>query len=188
MSAELRQIKEGIQRLANTFGKDYVSTVDCNVTAINEANRTCTVEPITTSLATGFNEVALTADPNDGFICYPEIDSTVRVAVTNKGDKYVLQFSDLSKVRITVGNSEIVIQDTSIMFNDGTLGGLVKLNDLTTKLNNLENKVNAIITTFNAHTHVASSFGTPTTPPPSLIVGTLTPTQTTDIENTKIKQ
>jgi hypothetical protein len=187
MSAELRQIKEGIQRLANTFGKDYVSTVDCNVTAVNESNRTCSVEPITTSLATGFNEVALTADPNDGFICYPEIDSTVRVAVTNKGEKYILQFSDLSKIRITIGNSEIVVKDSDITFNDGNLGGLVKLNDLITKLNNLENKVNAIISTFNSHTHIGN-LGAPTAPPTIPISGTLTPTQKTDLENTKIKQ
>ena len=55
------------------------------------------------------------------------------------------------------------------------------------KLNAIENKVNTIITTFNAHTHVASSFGAPTTPPPSPVVGTLTPTQVNELENKKVK-
>jgi len=188
MSSELRQIKEGIQRLAGTFGKDYVSTVDCDVTAVNESNRSCSVTPLTTSLVTGFDEVFLCADPNDGLICYPEIGSTVRVAVTNKGEKYVLQFSDLQKLRITIGESELTVVDGTIYLGDGSYGGLVKVNDLISKLNNLENKVNDLLNTFNLHTHVASAFGSPTTPPPTPVIGLLTPTIVSDLENNAIKQ
>jgi len=188
MSSELRQIKEGIQRLAGTFGKDYISTVDCDVTAVDEANRSCSVTPLTASLATGFDEVFLCADPNDGLICYPEIGSTVRVAVTNKGEKYVLQFSDLQKLRITIGQSELTIIDGTIYLGDGSLGGLVKSKDLVSKLNALENKVNDLLNAFNLHTHVASSLGSPTTPPPTPVVGVLTPTNATDLENNAIKQ
>ena len=188
MSSELRQIKEGIQRLAGTFGKDYVSTVDCDVTDVNEANRSCSVTPLTTSLSTGFDEVFLCADPNDGLICIPEIGSTVRVAVTNKGEKYILQFSDLQKLRITIGQSELTVVDGTIYLGDGSLGGLVKSNDLLSKLNALENKVNNVINSFNNHTHVASSLGSPTTPPPIPIVGNLTPTKISDLENNAIKQ
>lgn len=137
MSTHARNIKEGIQRLAGTFGKDYLSTVDCVVLDVNEQARTCSVKPVTTTAVTEFADVFLSANPNDGFICYPEIGSTIRVAVNNKGDKYVLQFSDLQKLRITTGETEIIVQDGEILLNDGTFGGLIKIDDLKTQIDNM---------------------------------------------------
>ena len=74
----------------------------------------------------------------------------------------------------------LVASDT-ITLNDGAYGGLVKVIDLVTKLNNLENKVNSIITAYNAHSHPGN--GLPTA---STITGSLIPTNRNDIENTKI--
>lgn len=89
-----------------------------------------------------------------------------------------------------VGSSVYVLQGVIIGYSDideiwlrGTqYGGLVRVSDLVDKLNALENKVNGIINTFNLHTHAGT--GSPPTP---TITGTLTPTQITDIENTKVQ-
>jgi hypothetical protein len=150
MSTHARNIKEGIQRLAGTFGKDYLSTVDCVVLDVNEQARTCSVKPVTTTAVTEFADVFLSANPNDGFICYPEIGSTIRVAVNNKGDKYVLQFSDLQKLRITTGETEIIVQDGEILLGDGSFNGLVKVDVLTTALNNLQTEINTLKTSITA--------------------------------------
>jgi len=137
MSTHARNIKEGIQRLAGTFGKDYLTTVDCVVLNVNEKARTCSVEPVSTTAITSFNDVYLSATPNDGLICYPEIGSTVRVALNNKGDKYVLQFGDLQKIRITTGQMEIIVQDGEVLLGDGSFGGLIKIDDLKTQIDKM---------------------------------------------------
>jgi hypothetical protein len=61
--------------------------------------------------------------------------------------------------------------------------------ELTTKLNNLENKVNDIVAKFNSHTHILTlSTGTGTAAPTTTKVpGTLTPTEQSEIENDKVK-
>ena len=67
-------------------------------------------------------------------------------------------------------------------------GGLVKVSDLVTKLNNLENKVNTIINTFNTHVHAGVTVGAGATAvTPTLVVGTLTPTTVNDLENALVK-
>lgn len=137
MSTHARNIKEGIQRLAGTFGKDYLTTVDCVVLSVDEQKRTCAVEPVSTTALTSFSEVYLSATPNDGLICYPEIGSTVRIALNNKGDKYVLQFGDLQKIRITTGQMEVIVQDGEVLLGDGSFGGLIKIDDLKTQIDNM---------------------------------------------------
>jgi hypothetical protein len=49
-------------------------------------------------------------------------------------------------------------QVDSIQFGDGSFDGLVKVIELTSKLNDLENKVNSMISVFNAHIHTATGF------------------------------
>jgi len=69
----------------------------------------------------------------------------------------------------------------------GEFGGLVKVVELTQKLNDLENKVNEIITTFVTHTHPVISTGAPTSPTSTPISGNLTISQREDIENINVK-
>jgi hypothetical protein len=75
-----------------------------------------------------------------------------------------------------------------IYLNGNDYGGLVEVGNLVTKLNNLENKVNDIIASFNSHTHSGVTVGsgvTGTGTPP--VTGNLTPTQKSDIENTTVQ-
>ena len=102
----------------------------------------------------------------------PEVNSIVVVSFLSDDSAYVSLVSKVSEVHL----------------NGKNFDGLVKVNDLVQKLNNLENKVNTIISTYNAHTHVASSFGTPTTTPVAPVTGTLTPTIKQDLENITILQ
>ena len=176
MSVYNRQIKEGIQRLAGTWGKDYVSVIEGQIISVDETTRTAIVKPLSGDYNADIT-VNLLACPNDGFILVPSVESTVIVAMTNKNDYFVVQFSDIDKVRITIGQFEILMTENELLLGDGSLNGLVKVSDLVTKLNNLENKINTIITWGLAVTPVPL----PPTPP-------LTPTIQSEIENTKIKQ
>ena len=50
-----------------------------------------------------------------------------------------------------------MIAETSIQFNDGSYGGMIKIDALVTRLNAIENKINAFALLFNAHTHTANN-------------------------------
>lgn len=174
MSVENRGIKEGIQRLAGTWGKDFVSIIESEVISVNEITRTAMVNPLSGDYSSNLT-VNLLANPNDGFVLIPSIGSTVIIAMTNKNDYFVVQFSDIDKVRITIGNFEILMTENELLLGDGSLNGLVKVSDLVTKLNNIENRLNII-----------GTWAATVTPP--LTVTPLTPTIQSELENTKIKQ
>lgn len=76
----------------------------------------------------------------------------------------------------------------NVIFNEGELGGMVKVISLTEKLNNIENLLNGFIDSYNTHTHPVTATGSPTGVPVVPETGTLTPTERTDIENKKIQQ
>lgn len=174
-----RSIISAVQKMTGTFNIDTVYLVTGNVSSIDEAAGTCSVEAISGKAATNIDNVEFQTVISDGLLIIPKIGSEVKVIFSKYTTPFIVQYSDIDKIYI---GAEYV------QFNEGNLGGMVKVIDLTTKLNNLENKVNAILSTFNSHTHTSGGAGSPTTPPIAPISGTLTPTQRADIENTLIKQ
>ena len=102
---------------------------------------------------------------SNGILLVPADSSIVVVAEINPNDYCIVLYSGIK----------------SIQFLDGTLGGLVEVMNLVTKLNNLETLLNGLIALYNAHVHTANN-----TPTVSLETTTLTPTVRADIENTKI--
>jgi hypothetical protein len=104
----------------------------------------------------------------------PTIDSFDKV------DKYYIQ---------PISNLYISAQNTQ--FNDGSNGGLVLVNPLVTKINNLENLVNNLITQYNGHSHLLTlTSGTGTAAATlSQETGTIAPiTKAADIQSTTITQ
>jgi hypothetical protein len=110
------------------------------------------------------------ASVDDGFLIQPEIESTVSVILSDFGEPYISQYSGIDK----------------ITFRGGDLGGLVKVAELTEKINNLENALNALFLKFNAHTHNVISVGAPSGPSILQETNNLVPTQRNEIENINI--
>ena len=75
-----------------------------------------------------------------------------------------------------------------VEFNGGGLGGLVKVMDLTTKLNNLEHLVIDLVTMYNTHTHSGGTISGYTGVPAILETGTLSLTNAEEITNDRITQ
>ena len=152
----------------------------CKVNSVDTSARTCEVTPLN-GKADLFDvrfqaELSLT----EGVFIEPKVDSTVLVAFINSVQAAVVLCSEVENIYIDTQGDTI--------FNGGTLDGMVKVGDLVTKLNNLENKVNDLVTWTSTHTHTGVTLGTASTGTAVGVVGTLTPTQQADIENTKIKQ
>lgn len=165
MSKDLRDALRSLVK-PNNDGFAKVCTVD----SVDLTTLTCYCVPLNEDA--DIINVRLMANIDNGFLLIPEVDSIVVVSFLSDDSAYVSLVSKVSEVHL----------------NGKNFDGLVKINDLVEKLNNLENKVNTIISTYNAHTHVASSFGTPTTTPVAPVTGTLTPTIKQDLENITILQ
>ena len=95
---------------------------------------------------------------------------------------------DVEGVEIVVKDKDtasVVVSEDGIVMNNGTLDGLVKINELTDKLNNLVKEVNAFIKTYNTHTHIGAH-GTTSTP--SATGTDVSDFKKSDYENEKVKQ
>jgi GTP cyclohydrolase III len=177
-----------IQKAAGTWLKDLVEFIPVTVVSVDEGAYTCVCKGLEDTDAQ-FEDVYLSAEPNDGLIQIPSVDSTVIVAQTRYNKTYVVMFSDITKVILVIGQSSLTITDGLFEFNGGDNFGMVLVSALVTKLNNLENKVNDLVTFTQTHTHTGVQTGGGTSgTTASPVTGTLTPTTRANIENTKITQ
>ena len=103
------------------------------------------------------------ADVDKQILLTPKVGSAVVVGSLS-GDytqMAVLQMDEVDSIKI--GSSDDACK---IELNGGELGGLVKIEELTSKLNELVEKFNSFVTGYNTHKHVESLGGT-TLPPAS---------------------
>lgn len=163
-----RSINLAIKKLAGTFSQQAVTFTTGEVDSVNVATRTCVV------LVDNGVELTckLMAQVGDGVLLIPSVGSTVLVAYSTYNNAYVVCYSDLD----------------TIWLKGDEYGGLVRVAELTTKLNNLENKVNALLASYNTHVHTGVTTGPGSSgPTPSQVSGTLTPTTATEISNPNVK-
>lgn len=192
------KLDEAIQHLAKTKDVSFFKSELCTVLSVtvNSNKKVISCESINSDSV--FSEVDLSAEDNDGFIMSPKVGSNVIIGFSSKVDPFVMMFSEIDKVILTAGNSEVYMDTSVIKMNGGDNGGMTKIDVLVNKLNTLENdmnalvlNINAIVTAFNAHTHNVTAVGSPTGPvigpaTPST-VAPIIPTVKLEIENTKVK-
>jgi hypothetical protein len=165
MSKELR---DSLRTLTTPNGNAYSKV--CTVDSVDLVNLTCYCIPINDDA--DITEVRLMANIDNGFLLIPEVNSIVVVSFLSDSSAYVSLVSKVSEIQLNGTNYD----------------GLVKVQELTDKLNNLENKLNDLITACSSQvvtlapsgTFPLASFFTSVTP--------LIPTQQIEIENQKVKQ
>ena len=174
--AKNRDIKEAVQKLAGTWNTNPLTVIVAKIVSVNDDEMTCTIDPLNDNSTVTIENVNLSAQPNDGFVCYPSVDSIVLVAYAPKLDPFILQFSDIDKCRITIEKCEYYIDKDGIKLHGDNFGGLVKVSDLVNKINRLE-------IFCNTHIHPVTAVGSPT----GVAVAPITPPTTIfDLENTKV--
>jgi tetrahydromethanopterin S-methyltransferase subunit B len=130
----------------------------------------CTVQPIDETLAK-IENVRLVAEESDaGFYPIPKVGSQVIVTLLGGTSAFISMFGELD----------------SIALRGDQYGGLIKIEELVTKLNNLENKVNSIINTLNSTVIPLAPSGTYPLSSNFASVSTLTTTNKSDLENDKV--
>lgn len=130
------------------------------VSSVDKSEKTCTISPL--EEGADIEGVLLNADPAEtGNIIYPADGSLIVALRIAEGVLCAVLFSKVDSVEI----------------NGNEFDGLVKVKELTDRLNALENA-------FNVHTHIlALTSGTGTAAPPA---NQLTPTIQSDIENATV--
>ena len=109
------------------------------------------VDGVTCSIRFGSQEIsgirlrASLSDNDRQILLVPKVDTAVIVGSLS---------GDLSEL-VVLKADEI----ESIEVNGGKLGGLINIDDLTDKLNELVNEVNALKNAFNGHTHTGTISG-----------------------------
>lgn len=163
----MEEIKDAIKFLAKDGNE--ASFILCTVESVDTAKKTCVCEPVTGGAE--LMGVKLMAKNQTGFYIIPKVNSEVVVCV-QENLSFVTMFSEVDEIQL----------------NGDSYDGLVKIQELVDKLNNLENAFNQHLALYNAHTHAGVTSGVSSTAVPSAVdTNVLTPTVQTELENTTVK-
>lgn len=181
-------IKDIIKEIAK--GNNSQSIVVCTVTSIDETARTVDVQPIDDGAPLLAVNLQANQNAEVGIVQFPRIGSYVVVGMLDGYDAgVVLLTEDVEKVLATVGNMSIELKEEGIELNGGRLGGLVKVADLTTRLNAIEDDINNLKNAMASAPNVAQDGGAAFKAGMSSWYGSpLTRSQRSDYENERVKQ
>lgn len=168
MSVLVTDIRQAIQALSGVNDLTFEG-IPCTVSNINTTEMTCTCTPINGDAE--FFDVLLNADADKGFTLIPANNSVVIVQQTSQATAYVSMVSKVDQIYLA-GDAN---------------GGLVKVQDLVSKLNALENKVNSLIIACSSQVVTLAPSGVFALAPFFTSVTPLTPTQQTELENQTVK-
>lgn len=199
--ADLRNI---IRELAKTDG-ETVALV-CTVDAVDEKARTIDCTPLNEGAPLLGVNLQANQGANYGFWLYPEVGSFVIVGFVADGAAgVVLSTEKIKQAEVVIGDTSTVmdadgcriktanmsanINADNIIFNGGKLNGLVKIDDLTKRLNTIENEINKLKGIMAGWVPVAQDGGAALkTAAADWSADTLLLTKRSDYENEKIKQ
>lgn len=153
-------ISEAIRQMA-AAGLELYGKV-CTVDAVDEDARTVDCTPLDEGAPLLGVNLQANQESGDGIVLFPAVGSYVVVSflessvavvvLTDKVDKIGLKIGDTT-AELVDGQVDIAVQDTTVkispegvVVNGGNLGGMIKIKELTQKLNDF-------IAAFNSHTH-----------------------------------
>lgn len=165
----------------------------CTVESVDKKTRTVDCIPLNEGAPLLGVNLQANQGSDFGLVLFPKVGAFVVVGFIAGGAAPVMLCADeLESAEIVIGKMSAVIDSGAITFNGGALGGMVKVAELTEKLNGLKDTVNALISTFNTHTHVTTAtVGASANPgilsPPASQATPAIPFVRADYENEKVK-
>lgn len=188
------------------------------VLEVDEEMFTCKVETLDT--ASVINKVILSSyrGATFGLFLTPKIGSVVTVGYYSKDEAFVAKMAELERIRVIFRSNDevkgvavdiidekilvewpeseeeesttIEISETEIVFNGGELLGLVKIEELTARLNEIEGNIKQLQTDFSGWTPVPNDGGASLKAIITAGFGIeiIPDSQVEDFENEKIKQ
>ncbi|MBD5345470.1 MAG: hypothetical protein HDR90_10940 [Bacteroides sp.] len=199
----MQNLRNVIRQLAQPDG-ETVALV-CTVDAVDKSARTVDCSPINEGAPLLGVNLQANQEGESGVCLFPEIGSYIVVGfvadgaagvvlLTEKIESAEIVIGDTSAVisadgvRIDVGDISANLSKSTVTFNGGDLGGLVKVENLTKRLNIIENDINELKTIFTTWSPLAQDGGAALkTAAISWFGSKLTPSQRSDYENEKVK-
>jgi len=113
----MSEIRKAIQKLGGTHGMDMVQLLTCSVDSADEVSRTCMVTPVNNNLASF--RAQLMPETDDGILILPSAGSTVQVLFSTLNAPAVIQYSQVDKVLIIAGDTELSMTDGTVQVMQG---------------------------------------------------------------------
>lgn len=151
-----------------------VQVFPAEVTEVDEATASCTVKPVSGPELFDVRIKAAINDKTDGLLIVPVVGSTVLVGIIGNDAEtaYIAKYDSIDRV----------------LLHNGSLGGMVKVGELVSKLNALESDLNTIKNVFTGWTPVPNDGGAALKTAASTWAGSaITQTAAADLENPKLK-
>lgn len=200
----MQNLRQIIRQLAKPDGETIALV--CTVDAVDKTARTIDCSPINEGAPLLGVNLQANQGADFGLCLFPEIGSFVvvgfiadgaagAVLLTEKIESAEIVIGDTSAVmdadgvRIDVGDISAHLDKDAVTFNGGDLGGLVKVEDLTNRLNIIENDINKLKTAFSSWVVAPQDGGAALKAAAGSWFGSqLTPTKRSDYENKKVTQ
>lgn len=190
-NASLKDILNRI--IDNRIQTQEIYSILGTVKSVDLTTNTCDVTPIGDNIADvlGVRLNNTLSTSAKGLITIPKVGSVVTVTFLSKSDAFVSMFSEIDSyaLKITDDVTLEVSEGDKFVFNGGALDGMCLVNDVVTRLNNIENDINTLKTAFTSWVTVPNDGGAALKAVTASWYGSsLILTNKSDIENTDIKQ
>lgn len=139
--------RECAEKLRAIVGKEPFGTYLAKVTKVDSSEAVCTVERVFDGMVIEDVKLNATITKDEGIVISPKQNSHVLITSIDGLNWFVSLYSAIDKITIDA--------ESKIIFNGGENEGLIKIEKLTQKLNDL-------VRTFNNHTHQVNTTGGPT--------------------------
>ncbi len=180
-------IREGIQRLA---GKGATRSLPGIVQSVDKAKCTCDVALADQEEIVIYDvRLRATDDEQDqGMLLFPAAGSDVLITqLINGGGWFVSMSSELDSVQLIIEGMKLEAGKNGFIFNDGKLGGLIKIEELISELKKVNEFLKTMKDTFTNWTPVASDGGAALKTAMVAALQTKTLPEYNKIEDTKVK-
>ncbi|MCS7076505.1 MAG: hypothetical protein NZ455_07345 [Bacteroidia bacterium] len=184
MSAKIRKT---IQMIAGTHIK-AVKTFTATVLQVHE-DYTITAQSGSDVPVIARLKAVLEVENSEGFILIPAQNSQVIITEVDLNQYAVIGYSAVDKIVLKTENIQIQMDKNGIVFNEGSFGGLIKIQELRNKLDKINQILQAIMSVFQGVPIAEPGNGSPSALQATLaaaLAGKLLPTYA-NIENDKVK-
>lgn len=184
----MSEILDAIRKAVGDDGTRLM-VFDAEVKSVDQKARTCTIQTVGGNTPIEINDVRLIPVVDDSLLIIPAVGSQIIVIYSNKIVPFIVQFSEIEKIILTIGKSTLDIEDGLFEFNGGNNDGIPKSKETADRFNKIEDDINKIKQIFSSWTPVPNDGGAALkSASASWFPNQLTRTTKDDIKNDKIKQ
>ncbi|WP_299354705.1 hypothetical protein [uncultured Porphyromonas sp.] len=161
----------------------------CEVTSLDRGTRTIDCQPLDETAPILGASLQADSGGTQGMTLYPKVGSLVIVGLV-EGTPLgaVLLADELEELNVQIGDQQISITREGIILNEGKLGGIIKITDLTSKINTLEREFNTLKQVLTSWTPIPQDGGASLKASVASWAGRqLQLTRQSDYEDTKVK-